>query len=158
MTKIVIDTNIWLKAMDTDFYNGNCDFALHKIIKNPQWHIALDDRKCIKNEYDKNIYKYLTEPRRYEHYWKKLYGEQRVYYTFSKLDKRHKEQLKRRGFHEPEDQIFVGTAMNADKVIVTEDSDYGVHGEPEKQAVATYMQGEMRLQVYSAEEFLKERA
>ncbi len=43
--------------------------------------------------------------------------------------------------------------MNADKFIVSEDSDYGVHGEPDKQDVFTYMRDEMGLQVVSAEQF-----
>ncbi|MDO4804041.1 MAG: hypothetical protein Q4A32_04395 [Lachnospiraceae bacterium] len=52
--------------------------------------------------------------------------QNRISYVSSDIDKRHKEGLDAVGFHEAEDRVFLGCAYNADKYLVTEDSDYGV--------------------------------
>ena len=59
------------------------------------------------------------------------------------------------GFHEKEDHIFTGTAMNGDKILITEDSDYGVYGEKEYEKVYTYMKTQMGLQVLTSNTFLE---
>ena len=46
--------------------------------------------------------------------------------------------------------------MNADKRIITDDSDYGVNGEVEKQAVFEYMREQMGLQVFSSKRYIDE--
>ena len=55
-------------------------------------------------------------------------------------------------FHEPEDHVFVGVALSTDKTIVTDDSDYGVHGETDKQQVYEYMRDELQLTVFNSEQ------
>ena len=94
--------------------------------------------------------------RSFELFWKQLSQNGRISWVSSKLDHKHKQALLKRGFHEPEDHIFVGTAMNADHRIITDDSDYGANGEVEKQAVFEYMQEQMGLQVFSSQRYIDE--
>ena len=45
--------------------------------------------------------------------------------------------------------------MNADKILMTEDSDYGVHGETVAQKVFVYMRDQMGLSVVTSKGFLE---
>lgn len=69
------------------------------------------------------------------------------------MTQKHEKELYQLGFQEKEDHIFVGAAMNADKILVTEDSDYGVHGEKDYQKVYTYMKDNMGLLVLESNQF-----
>ena len=44
---------------------------------------------------------------------------------------------------------------HSDRIIVTEGSDYGVHGELESKKAYTYMKGQMRLSVLTSKQFLE---
>ena len=78
----------------------------------------------------------------------------RKHWSDSALNKNEEKHLKQLGFHENEDHVFVGTAIHTDKIIVTEDSDYGVHGEEEAKKVNIYMRDHMKLSVHTSRQFL----
>lgn len=86
---------------------------------------------------------------------KQLERESRKCWVDSDLSQKQEKELKKYGFHEKEDHIFVGTAMHSDRIIVTEDSDYGVHGELESKKAYTYMKEQMRLSVLTSKQFLE---
>ncbi|MCD8338310.1 MAG: PIN domain-containing protein [Lachnospiraceae bacterium] len=152
--RLVIDTNIWIKALVSKEYEIDCAEALYCFLHDKDMELALDCKGEIMAEYRDN----LQKERSFQKCMIKLENEKRKCLVSSNLNKAHKNALISRGFHEPEDHVFVGTAMNADKLIVTEDSDYGVHQEAEKQAVFTYMKEKMGMQVMSAEQFSREQA
>lgn len=150
--RVVIDTNIWVKALANDKdYNLDCDRALLGFLNKSDLQLALDTEWEIEKEYIDN----LQENRRYQCIMRQLEVEQRKTWDSSHLAKKHLDKLDELQFHEPEDRVFVGVAYNTDKQIITEDSDYGVHGEEEKKAVYDYMKEKMSLNVYSAEQALE---
>lgn len=149
---MVIDTNIWIRRFEDAEYQVNCDLALSKFVSKPEELLYMDYEEVMLREYRDN----LKGNRSFELFWKQLSQNGRISWVSSKLDHKHKQALLKRGFHEPEDHIFVGTAMNADHRIITDDSDYGANGEVEKQAVFEYMQEQMGLQVFSSQRYIDE--
>lgn len=117
-TKIVIDTNIWVKAILNEEYTIECDDALSCFLQNEDMILALDYQREIEREYRDNI----TGNRRFELNMKRLDREQRKCWVNSKLIEKQETDLYNLKFQEKEDHVFVGTAMNADRVLVTEDS------------------------------------
>lgn len=65
-------------------------------------------------------------------------------------------ELLTRGFHEPEDWVFVFAALASDLTIVSEDSDYGIHGEADKKPIYDYLSNELGLLLLSADDALKQ--
>ena len=150
--QVVIDTNIWIKALANDNdYNLTCDRVLLGFLNKHDLQIALDAEWKMEKEYMDN----LQESRRYQCIMCQLEHEQRKTWSSSHLPQKHLNKLEELQFHEPEDRIFVGVAYNTDKQIITEDSDYGVHGEEDKRETYHYMKNEMNLSVYSAEQALE---
>ena len=147
---IVIDTNIWIKAIVDSEYDLACDDALSAFFQCNSLYLALDYNNEIEREYRDNI----KNSRKFELRMKQLSREQRKVWGDSKLSPKDKNTLQKLGFHEEEDHVFVGTAVHADKVIITEDSDYGVHGESDKQPDYEYMKNDMELSVLTAAGFL----
>ena len=148
---IVIDTNIWIKAMIDSEYNITCDDALSSFFLYIECILALDYKSEIEREYRDNI----KNNRRFELRMKQLEREQRKCWVDSRLNKAQEAELYNLGFHEKEDHVFTGTAMNADKILMTEDSDYGVHGETVAQKVFVYMRDQMGLSVVTSKGFLE---
>lgn len=148
--RIVIDTNIWVKAVVDNEYEVDCDDALSYFFQNRDFMLTLDHNGEIEREYRDNI----RNNRRFEVRMKQLERERRKCWVDSELTKKQEMGLKKCGFHEKEDHIFVGTAMHADRIIVTEDSDYGVHGELEYKKAYTYMKEQMGLSVLASSQFL----
>ena len=150
--QIVIDTNIWIKALSNDDdYSLTCDRVLLGFLNESTLQLALDSEWEIEKEYMDN----LQMNRRYQCIMCQLENEHRRTWNSSHLPQKHLNKLDELQFHEPEDRIFVGVAYNTDKKIITEDSDYGVHGEVDKKGVYDYMREKMDLDVYSAEETLE---
>ena len=149
---MVIDTNIWIRRFEDAEYQVTCDEALSKFIWGTDEKLYLDVQGEMEKEYRDNI----KGNKKFELIWKQLTQRGRKSWVSSKLDSRHQEKLRERGFHEPEDHIFVGTAMHADKRIITDDSDYGSNGEVEKQTVFEYMREQMGLQVFSSKRYIDE--
>ncbi len=149
--RIVIDTNIWVKAMIDKEYHIDCDDALNAFFQNKNFMLLLDYNGDIEREYRDNI----QDNRRFELRIKQLEREQRKCWVDSRLIRKQEMDLYELGFHEKEDHIFTGTAMNGDKILITEDSDYGVYGEKEYEKVYTYMKTQMGLQVLTSNTFLE---
>ncbi len=147
---IVIDTNIWVNACVDKYYDIDCDDALAMFLHNQQLKLALDYQGEIEREYRDEI----RDNRRFELRMKELARQNRKCWVDSKIVPKVKQELCQLGFHEEEDQVFVGTAMHSDKIVVTVDSDYGAKGEPEKQRIFAYMRDYMGLTVLSAEKFV----
>ena len=147
---IVIDTNIRIKAIVDSEYDLACDDALSAFFQCNSLYLALDYNNEIEREYRDNI----KNSRKFELRMKQLSREQRKVWGDSKLSPKDNNTLQKLGFHEEEDHVFVGTAVHADKVIITEDSGYGVHGESDKQPVYEYMKNDMELSVLTAAGFL----
>ncbi len=148
--QIVIDTNIWVKSICDKEFDYDCDMALHKFMADEEQVLVLDENGVIDREYRDNV-----KGKRFEIMMRELERKQKKTFVSGKIDNKHKKRLLEIGFHEEEDHVFVGVAMNSGKMIVTEDSDYGAKGEEGKQAVFTYMKDEMGLHVLSAKEYNK---
>ena len=154
--KIVVDTNIFIKACNTYDYELSCDAFVMGLYNKDEHHIVLDYEDNIRKEYWDN----LCDNERFIHLYKAFENEGRVDFVSCKLVNKHRNELKSLKFHEEEDLVFVGVAMNADKTIITEDSDYGkgFAGEAntsDKQAVLEYMKYQMGLNVYDSIEAKK---
>lgn len=147
--RLTIDTNIFKKAFDEAEYSTNCDtFVIGTFFGNPDHSLTLDFEDSIRKEYWNN----LISSQRFTKIYAALELQGRIEFVSGKLDRKYKEKLVSLGFHEPEDHAFVGTAMNADKILITEDSDYGKGSNarartPEKQTVLKYMVNNMDMQV-----------
>lgn len=146
--QLVIDTNIWVRALIEEEYDEWCDYALISFMQKRDHQLVLDDKREIQGEYEDNV----KASRKYQRLMLRLGTEQRLTYTSSHLPNKHIKKLDELKFHEPEDRVFVGSAYHTDGKIITEDSDYGVHGEEEKKAVYEYMKQEMNLQVFTAKQ------
>lgn len=152
MVSIVIDTNIWIGAMANDeYFDINASDAFYKFIGNNSLCLGLDYDGKILEEYRDN----LRHNRKFQLELQRLMQRNRCIYFSSKLSSDIRKSLLIRGFHEQEDHIFVGVALNGDKVIVSNDSDYGANGEVDKSAVYEYMKS-LGLSVYSAQRFIEE--
>ena len=151
--RIVIDTNIWVKAFVEKELELDCIEAFSMFSVDDSMVLSLDDKGEILREYRDNI----KNNRRFELEWKKLGQRNRLWYTTSKLDRRIIERLDELDFQEAEDRIFVGVALHSDKVIVTEDSDYGAKGEEDYKRVFEYMRDMLGLRVYSSNKFCEEQ-
>lgn len=151
--RFVIDTNIWKCALtDTPDWRYDCDIFL-RIFMESNHNLSIDHKCEILKEYNDNL-KYN------EKYWKfytMLEQQGRVTFVDSSLPGKHLKKLIELKFHEPEDHVFTGTAYNADKYIVTEESDYG-KGRfekaklSEKHAVLKYMTDNMDMFVLDSVE------
>ena len=149
---IVLDTNVLKNSFD--YQECNCStiipacFILFKNLK-----ICLDYEDYIYNEYKKNV----KNKELMEKFLKKLMAESRVIYQSSDLDNKIREELNKKNFHEVNDQVFVAVALNNDKIIVTEDSDYGKGKQEkaltkEKQEVLSYMTNILKMTILNYEE------
>ncbi len=147
--RLTIDTNIFIKAFDEAEYSMDCDiFVIGSFVSNPERSLTLDFEDSIRKEYCKN----LSSNQRFIKIYTALELQGRISFISGKIDKIHKDNLISLGFHEPEDHAFVGTAVNADRILITEDSDYGKGPNqkaqtPEKIQVLQYMSDTMKLQV-----------
>lgn len=148
--RITIDSNIWVCALSQDKWSYDCESFLHKFMDSGH-SLTVDYERKILKEYDHN----LKHNERYRAFYKRLDSSRRIEFVDSSLTGEHKGKLLKLGFHESEDHVFVGVACNADKTIITEDSDYGKGTnpkakEPNKQAVLKYMTTEMGLKIFDS--------
>lgn len=147
---IVLDTNILVGAINNDAnYRLDASQAYSKFLLDANMKLAFDIKGEIKQEYDDN----LRNIRKYQLEYQHLCQQQRIVYYSSNIPVRVKQHLLSIGFHEEEDHVFFGVAYNSDKIIVTNDSDYGVTNDEDKIVVAEYMQ-ETGLKVFSAQTFV----
>lgn len=139
MKYIVLDTNIFHAAFNDS--TSDAMSVLHKIKTDIKLGICLDNEYEIIDEYFGQSCSELIQ-----RWILRTFGNipNKIYYCSSNLDDCVEFELKRLNF-EPADLPFVGTAYNSDKIIVTEDSDYGVGSNlkaqtPIKQSVLQYLQ------------------
>lgn len=149
----VIDTNIFLHARDMDEKYGMSSLLFLTNFLQCADNMALDYKDAIMREYRDNR---IEENAFLQMFFLELHRQKRFTFGDSTISKKQKEKLIQLTFHEPEDHIFVGVALSTDKRIVTDDSDYGTHGEVEKQQVYEYMRDELQLTVLNSEQ-AKER-
>ena len=121
MTNIVLDTNVWRRALRDDDFCVKDAVVLNIFVSKDNLGLAVDNQGKIMEEYRDNV-----GGRKFELYFKQLRDSQRVFYYDSKLSNSQKEKLEEIGFHEAEDQIFLGTAYHADKILISSDGDYGI--------------------------------
>jgi hypothetical protein len=147
--RLTIDSKIWVCAFseNREEWSFDCESFLYKFIDSSH-SLAVDYERKVLKEYDDN----LKRNERYRAFYRRLDSSHRIEFVDSSLISKHKGSLLALGFHESEDQVFVGVASNSDKTIITEDSDYGKGSnpkakEPGKQAVLKYMTAEMGLRV-----------
>lgn len=149
----VIDTNIFVHAKDLHReYGMNCFMFLSNFMQRND-NMALDHDNRIMQEYQDNI---SGKDIFFQMFFVEMHRQKRFIYGDSKINKRQKDRLVQLGFHEPEDHIFVGVALNTGKTIITDDSDYGANGEIDKQKVYEYMIKELNLNILNSKQ-AKER-
>ena len=122
---------------------------------NDQLAIVLDYEGIMEKEY-----RQLNDNETYQKWKTAMFQGNQIHYVSGKLEQRIKQELQKRGFHEPTDQAFVAVALHSDKNIVSEDSDYGKGNEarantPEKQEVLRYMTEDLKLNVMDSIEALE---
>lgn len=146
---VVIDTNIWIKAIVDDEYEYECNRAIMHFLENPHYNLVLDFENVIYGEYNDN----LAGERKFQIWYSMLEKQNRQTWVSGRVSKKRKKDLLSRTFHEEEDQCFVCCAEKTGKILVTEDSDYGVHGEPEKKEAYQYITEQMQVRLFTACEF-----
>lgn len=159
--KLVIDKNILIKGFEGA--EPVCMSALYSFNENYQLQLVFDlhdtnGNSVVEQEYFQN----LGNNRFFQKWYKDL--SRQIHYTDGKLDKKIKDELYRRGFHEITDQTFVALALKTDKCLITEDSDYGKGHEVkstslEKQEVLRYLTEILGLNIMDSGEgivFLRE--
>ena len=158
MSKIVLDTNVWVYALSDEEFEIESAMVISEVAKRDDMQIAIDYEGKILTEYERNI---GAQNRMYQMYHKRFYEQKRFVYCSSNLIRKHEDELNRKGFHEPEDQVFVGVAMNADKIIVSNDSDYGIVVDEkqkdacQKKEAHEYMTQKMGLQLYTSRMYME---
>lgn len=154
----VLDTNILVKGfIDCE---PDCLATLYTYYNNDGLKIVIDcadsnGDQVVLSEYRKN----LSEDIAFKKWFVAITCNCQIEYFSGKLERRIKDKLDDLGFHEETDQKFVALALEADKYIVTQDSDYGKGNNPkaqesEKQAVLKYLTEELNLKVRDAKEAL----
>lgn len=153
--QIVIDTNIWKKACTSESFD--CLMFISNFMQTPEDSLAVDYSYSMLNEYEDNV----KEEPLYKHFIGQLHREKRVEYGPSDIPRVYKAGLDRVGFHEPEDRVFLGRAYHADKYLVTEDSDYGLSPDQNKNddhalAKKDYIENTMGVKLVNSENALSE--
>lgn len=122
MIILVLDTNFWHEASND--YLSNAMSLLHKIKSTPDISIAIDHEHKILDEYNNQINAEFIQ-----RWVLKVFAYRAdnngIYWASSNLDAKIRQHLLTLNF-EPNDLPFTGLALNTGKIIITEDSDYGV--------------------------------
>lgn len=151
--RLVIDTNIWVYALSNiPEWRYDCESFLFSFMDSGHC-LAVDYNRKILKEYDDN----LRQNEKYRVFYSMLEKRGRIEFVDSSIPGKHLRKLDELNFHEPEDRVFTGVAYNADKCIVTEESDYGKGPtkeakSQEKQAVLHYMENDMGIHIYDSVE------
>lgn len=159
--RVVVDTNIWDFAfLDCDNVENaeslkkDCSRVLFALSRKNDMAFAVDFRDG--NSFILSEYRHkLSGIRDFEVFLLELWKRTKIVYVEPIPDGTHDVKLVSLGFHEVEDHVFVNTALAADKVIITEDGDYGVHGEVDKKEVYSYLTEDLGIQLLHAYEFYR---
>ncbi len=151
---VVLDTNVWVNALSEQgnaAYQLNCLYLITDFLQNRSVMLAVDQGNVILSEYSDN----LNSNMYFQIFIKQLHREKRFYYIDGTLSPKMRKELEEVGFHEKEDQTFVATANNSGKYIISDDSDYGTHGEEDKQEAYEYITGKLHICLENSEEGFK---
>lgn len=107
------------------------------------------DNYCMDVEYRNK----LGGIRDFEVFWTHMYENDKVKRVDISYDETIKKDLYLRGFIGKEDYIFVETALASDRCLVTEDSDYGVHGEEDKKNAYEYITNSLKIILFYSKLF-----
>lgn len=153
---VVLDTNVWVNAFSeygNKKYMNDSFMIISDFMQIEDYMLAVDNRGFVLSEYDRE----LDKNRFYQLFINQLRNGCRIYYVDGTLNSSVRDKLMKLGFHEESDQIFTAVALNTDKYIISDDSDYGTHdydGE-DKLKVHEYMCNELKMRVESSEDGLK---
>ena len=147
--QVVVDTNILVKAFIDDELDHIC--LLMKFRNHNSLIFVLDSENKIVEEYQRNLSKNVL----FQKWFKETGKNINVNYFSGKIESCTKAELLNLGFHEPSDHVFVALALEADKILVTEDSDFGMGNnnraqEPEKQRVKNYLTNTLLITLHDA--------
>lgn len=146
--RIVIDTNVLCKAA-LEFSPDH--IAIMVFMNKLGYYLVLDHKQQLLKEY-------LTKVRNsqlFQKWYQEMLKRNQVHWANGQITRRIAEELKKRDLHEPEDHIVVALAINTDKYIITEDSDFG-KGDPRRaaqnQIALTYLTNDLNLVVHDVVE------
>ena len=150
---ITIDTNILYKGFNVN--SMECTALMMLFFYRDELILAVD---MCNSEIIKEYRKELNSNEFFQK-WYTAISQKQIAFFPGKLSSSIKNELLKRKFHEPPDHVFVAVALNSDKIIITEDSDYGKGEEakantPEKQEVLRYMSQDLGLTVMNSKEGL----
>lgn len=160
---IVIDSTIFCNSF---LDNGNASQELKSICSTVlfflasdenDYRIVLDCRKdndapegLIMKEYRDN----LSGNRDFEVFYINLHERNKIRWVNIIENEKISIGLIKNNFHEIEDHVFVFTALASDKIIVTEDSDYGIDSKEEYHKCSfNYLTKKLNLQLFTAQLF-----
>jgi predicted nucleic acid-binding protein len=145
--RVVIDTNILRKAA----VDNSWEHITVMVYVRDSHHITLDYEHKLFGEYEREV----GSSSLFQKWYAEMVRGQRICYCSHHVPARHKRELCRLGFHGPEDCVLVGLAINGDKYIVTEDSDFGKGNQRRAQQnveVLRYLCSEVGLTIHDADE------
>lgn len=155
---LVLDTNILVKGFEDAV--PSCQAVLYHLFNNYELKVVFDTcdengNTVVMKEYIDN----LGDSKFFHKWYKELHSSQQISYFTGKLTNNIRQKLIRKRFHEQTDQTFVALAIESDKVLITEDSDYGKGDkidaqEPEKQEVLRYLTQDLFLNIMDSKEGL----
>jgi AAA+ ATPase superfamily predicted ATPase len=144
---VVLDTNILCKAAEHEL-----DYLEVMIqIRRHQHSLTLDHANLLYNEYNR----YVKDDPFFQKWYQEILREQRIYYCSHNIPGRAKRKLIEMGFHGEIDLVVVGLAINSDKYIIVEDSDFGKGHEQraaENRHILEYFNINLGLLVHNANE------
>ncbi len=149
---VTIDTNILVNAynnMEPDHLAVVTQFGVRNNL-----YINFDHNNVIFRQYENEV----GSREGYRKWYKRLLDMKKIYLCSGQLPARHRRKLETVGCHEPSDHVFIGTAFNSDRILITEDSDMGKgpNGNiPPHDIALEYLTETMELQVFDAEEYLE---
>jgi len=117
MKKLAIDTNVIVKAFK-DRQPEHCEL----VYSVPRYfHLVLDYNQKIQKEYRNNV----GLAQGFQKWWKHLQRKKAFAWAEGNLDNKHRCRLSSLGCHEDLDHTVLAVAYNTDKLLVSEDSDFG---------------------------------
>ena len=115
---VVLDTNIIVKAaVDQEVDHVT---VLDRLLKR-QHKLVLDHKGHVLGEYCRTAGK----AKYYQKWYSKMVSGGQIEWRDGSLSTNVKRRLLEKGLHEPVDQVLVALALNSDRYLVTEDSDFG---------------------------------
>ena len=144
--RIVLDTNIWVYAMRQEENNKHlleCVTIISNFLQTKSDDLAVDTGREILKEYADN----LKDAQAFQVMLMQLRNENRIQYVDAGLPQKITKRLDSFHFHEAEDRIFLGTAYNSDKYLITDDSDYNVGDKPGNEEAYRYFTEDLGMQI-----------